>query len=399
MGQFQDTIYHEHPVVIRDVTAAQFAAQAVGAPKNPGVRYRVDGGAEYQWNGSAWVAMVTAQQSVTGRIEFTPGVITGLGLYDSMVKADRASPAFAKTAAEELSVKAGTIIGIADRLLRFAVDTPVIMPALVAGTDYAIYACADGSIRADANWSAPAGYTAANSRKIGGFHYASGGNAAAQAGGSAVPEINEYSIWDLRFRPDCPDPRGMTLVADSFWSDIYLLGVDHHVNGSSAFGVTIADGSSPPKIPARFGGNGANAYSNMTWWVATEVLRSHGKRPPAYDEFAALAYGTTEASSGGTDPGSTILREAYTSKWGVMLATGNMYVWGADFGGGNAAAAWSANTSGRGSTYQMENVARFGGSWGDGSNSGSRSSLWSPSPTSSANSVGARGVCDHVILD
>lgn len=82
MGQFQDTIFHEHPVVIRDVTAAQFAAQAVGAPKNPGIRYRVDGGAEYQWNGSAWVAMVTAQQSVTGGVEkvTAAGVSVGLPL-------------------------------------------------------------------------------------------------------------------------------------------------------------------------------------------------------------------------------------------------------------------------------------------------------------------------------
>jgi len=76
MGQFQDTIYHEHPVVIRDVTASQFAAQAKGAPKSPGIRYRVDGGAEYQWNGSAWVAMVTAQQSVTGGIILADSIVT-----------------------------------------------------------------------------------------------------------------------------------------------------------------------------------------------------------------------------------------------------------------------------------------------------------------------------------
>lgn len=73
MGQFQDTIYHEHPVVIRDVTASQFAAQANGAPKHPGIRYRVDGQTEYQWNGAQWVAMVSAAQSLTGGSVFFAG--------------------------------------------------------------------------------------------------------------------------------------------------------------------------------------------------------------------------------------------------------------------------------------------------------------------------------------
>lgn len=72
MGQFQDTYFKEHPIVIRDVTASQFAAQAIGAPDNPGIRYRVSGGTEYQWDGSNWVAMVSSKRNpVTGRIEFS----------------------------------------------------------------------------------------------------------------------------------------------------------------------------------------------------------------------------------------------------------------------------------------------------------------------------------------
>ena len=46
------------------------------------------------------------------------------------------------------------------------------------------YACADGTIRADANWSAPTGYTTANSRKIGGFHYGLVAPGTTVAGGS-----------------------------------------------------------------------------------------------------------------------------------------------------------------------------------------------------------------------
>ena len=314
-------------------------------------------------------------------------------------KADPNTVAFTRTGNGTVSVKAGTVVDVKGTPVAFASATAVTMPTLSSGTDYAIYACADGSIRADASFTAPSGYTTANSRQIGGFHYAPGGNAAAQAGGDTTPQINAFSLWDLKFRPACPDPRGMTLVADGFWADIYLLGVDHLVNGTSKFNVTIADGSSPPRVPTKFGGNGTTTYTTLNWWEAREVMVHHGKRLPTYGEFAALAYGTTEATQGGTDPGSTILRNAFTSRWGVMLAAGNMWVWGDEFGGGAASAAWTANTGGRGSTYQMENAVFFGGFWGDGANCGSRCSSWNLSPSSSLYSIGARGVCDHLILD
>jgi hypothetical protein len=218
------------------------------------------------------------------------------------------------------------------------------MPTLTAGTDYAIWVKDDDTIEASANFSSAPG--AGNWRKIGGFHYAPGGNASAQAGGDDAPAINEYSFWDLKFRSACPDPRGMTLVADSIWADIYLLGVDHIINGTSKYNVTIADGASPPKIPTKFGGNGSTAYSSFNWWEANEVLRSHGKRLPTYGEYAALAYGTTEATSSGGGSGgdvpttgvsgtsATNAWNKFTSRWGVIQSTGCMWVWGANFGGG-----------------------------------------------------------------
>jgi hypothetical protein len=324
-------------------------------------------------------------------------VVGSSGARGLFYKADPTAVAFTKTAAATASIKAGTKVDVAGTLVEFAAATAITMPALTAGTDYAIWVKDDATLQATTSFTSAPG--AGNWRKIGGFHYAPGGNAAAQAGGDATPAINEYSLWDLKFRPACVDPRGMTLVADSFWADIYLLGVDHLTNGTSKYNVAIADGSSPPKIPTKFGGNGTAAYGSLTWWEANEVLQSWGKRSPTYDEFAALAYGTTEASSGGTDPASTILLQAYTSKWGAMLASGNMWIWGANFGGGAAGAGWAANTGGRGSTYQMENAVIFGGYWGETSNSGSRASAWTNSPTYSGNLVGARGVCDHLILD
>jgi hypothetical protein len=321
-------------------------------------------------------------------------------------KADPAAVAFTKTGAGTAQIKAGTKIDVAGTVVTFTSATSITMPTLTAGTDYAIWVKDDATIQATTDFVSPPG--AGNWRKIGGFHYAPGGNATAQSGGDTTPAINDYSFWDLKFRPACFDPRGMTLVADSFWADIYLLGVDHLINGTSKYNVTIADGSSPPKIPTKFGGNGSATYSTLTWWEANEVLQSWGKRLPTYAEFAALAYGTTEAtSSGGTDvpttgvngTGATNAWNKFTSRWGVIQATGCMFVWGADFGGGAASASWVANTGGRGSTYQMENVVTLGGCWSVSSNSGSRASDWNPPPTASGNSISARGVADHMIID
>jgi hypothetical protein len=320
-------------------------------------------------------------------------------------KRDSASVAFTKTGAGAASIKAGAIVDAAGVLVTFAADTAVTMPTLSAGTDYAIYVCTDGSIRADASFTAPTGYTTANSRQVGGFHYAPGGNATAQSGGDTNASINAYSMWDITWRPAAPDPRGMTLVGGAFWCDIYLLGVDHHLNGTSKYNVTIADGSAPPKVAAAFGGNGSATYSGLTWWHANECMQAAGKDLLSVGEFCAATYGTTEASSAGTDPVSTVLRQAYTSKWGVMLATGNLWVWSRDWnmrwdgaGGFN----WRSYGEGRGQQYIGGDVnlvaAVLGGVWTLGAYSGSRAALWSDYPWSSRGDFGARGRCGHLRL-
>jgi len=311
-------------------------------------------------------------------------------------KVDPYTVAFSKTGNGTASIKAGTSVMVGSVSVKYVSATAITMPTLVAGTNYAIWVKDNAVIQATTNHStAP---DAGNWLKIGGFHYAPGGHSGSPGGGNATPQINEYSFWDLKFRPECFDPRGMTLVADSFWADIYLLGVDHLTNGTSAYNVTIADGASPPKIPTKFGGTGTSAYASLTWYEACEVLRSWGKRAPTYSEFAALAYGTTEASSIGTDPVSTTWNATYISKWGVAQSSGNLWIWGDEFGGGAAGAGWVANTGGRGSTYQQENAVIFGGDWGDTSNSGSRCSFWNYAPSNSRNFFGARAVCDHLIL-
>jgi hypothetical protein len=313
-------------------------------------------------------------------------------------KADAYSVGFTTTGAGTAQIKAGTVVEVAGQIINFSSATAIVMPTLTAGTDYAIYATTDGSVVADSNFSAPSGYTTANSRKIGGFHYAPGGNAPAQAGGNSTPQINSYSLWDLKWKPSCSNPRGMTLVAGSFWSDIYLTGVDWYTNGTSKYNVAYADGSSPAKIPASYGGNGSSAYANYDWWNATEVVTSVGKRLPNYNEFSALAYGTTEASSVGSEQNSTVLNAAYTSRWGVIQASGVLYTWGNEFGGPYAGASWVATPLSRGSAYNLSNAVLFGGFWLTGSNAGSRCSDWYGAPSFSGGYIGSRAVCDHLIL-
>jgi len=315
--------------------------------------------------------------------------------YGLFSKIDPTVVAWDKTGAFTMETNTGLYIEVNGDVKTIASATSITMPSATAGTDYAIWCTTAGALEATTDHVSP---PSANARKVGGFHYAAGGNATGTSGGDTTASINEYSLWDLKWKPNCPDPRGMTLVGGHFWSDIYLTGVDHHTNGTSYYNVTIADGSSPPKVPSLFGGNGSTTYGSYTWWEQAELLSSHGKRPPTYQEFSALAYGTTEASSRGSDPTTTQMSatdDNFTSKWGVIQSTGCMYTWGNHFGGPNGSSAWTANTEGRGSTYNLSNVVILGGVWNDTSDSGSRGSRWSNAPTNSSFLIGSRGVCDH----
>ena len=311
-------------------------------------------------------------------------------------KTDPTIVAWTKTGAGTATTSSILYIEVNGALKTIASGTSISMPTLASGTDYAIWAKTDGTLQATTDHTSP---PTANARKVGGFHYAHGGNATAQSGGNTTPAINEYSMWDLKWRPTAPDPRGMTLVGGGYWADIYLTGVDAITNGSSKYNVTMADGSSPPKVPTMFGGNGSTTYGTYTWFEAMELATAFGKRCPTQAEFMSLAYGTTEASSIGSDQGSTILNAAYTSKWGVMQAAGVLFVWGRDRGGAFNTSGWDANTEGRGSEYNAPNSALFGGGWDYGAIAGSRCSLWNNSASFSASYIGSRFVCDHLQLD
>lgn len=384
--------------------AVQLAFRAaLPAMSSPGFLYT--DGTIAKWN------LVTNNTVLTGLTEAESLIVVGVAEAGSLIvggvafgnlayrqfqKYDYTQPWIGKTGAFAIAVTSDAWVEVNGIWTFVASGTAATMPGSpVAGTDYALWVKTGGVLEVTSSFTSP---PVAGSRLVGGFHYAPGGNATGTSGGDSTPAINQYSLWDLKWRPSGDDPRGMHLVGGGFWGDIYITGVDHIINGTSKYNVTIADGSSPPRIPVAFGGNGSTVYGSYNWWEAAEVLHSHGKRLPTYMEYCALAYGVTEATSRGSDPGTTGLDAARTSKWGTMQATGNMYIWGADLGGPYAAAGYVATPGTRGSTYYLPNAVIFGGDWGEGAISGSRYSYWGGAPSNSADSVGSRGVSDHMKL-
>lgn len=349
------------------------------------------------------------------------GLLSATTPQDAQIfsKADSSSVIFVKTGAGTVSIKAGSQVAVNGKLINFAAQTAVTMPSLTTGIDYAIYVCDDSTIRADSNMSAPSGYNTTNSRKIGGFHYSLTAAGTTVAGGSfnstgspvgggmvwtqgdvdKIAGINQWSLWDLKFRPACTDPRGMVLVGGRVWVDVYLCNTDTDANGTSKAGSNIASGTVLPKVPAAFGGNGTLTYSTLNWWEASELARAKQKRLMLASEFYEAAFGVTENqtidATASTYP-TTQRNAGYTSKYGIEQASGHHYTWGQDSAG--SASAWVAN-GGRGQSYN-NSVYRvlLGGTRTSGANSGSRCSSWSYVTSGSSWGIGLRAACDHVQL-
>jgi len=282
-------------------------------------------------------------------------------------------------------------------IVEIPAGTSISMPSLSAGTDYAIWVAPDGTLEADASFSTP---PAAGGRRVGGFHYAPGGNASfsLNAGdGGTTPQINEHSFYDLKWRPSVADPRGLTLVGDgAFWCGIYHLAGDHLSGPPHRFGVDPARDGNPPDLV-----DGSGKYPDAQPMNIFESLWYHGFRTPRVEDFQLLAFGTNEAASRGSDPGTTGLPGGntdaqFTSHWGVIQSTGVIALWSND-----SILSTSDETlpnPSRGNRFRVVRFAFLGGNWFNGSVSGSRY-VTANTATLSNTLSGGRGVCDHLILD
>ena len=315
------------------------------------------------------------------------------------------SVVFAKTGNGTAETSGDLVVDVDGTVVKVLEGTSISMPTLVVGTDYAIWMEPDGALTADASFTSP---PVAGARRVGGFHYAPGGNATISAtgdwtthtGGNTTPQINEYSFYDLKWKPSAPDPRGLTLVNDSFWTGMYLMSNGDGAGPLHRYNVNpCRDGNAPFKPYATT----PTRYINAIPMNIFEVLAYNGFRAPDVNEFQLLAIGVNEERSiGGSGPGLTgdvsdRNKNQQTSAWGVFDATGVLRVWGRDSLPDNVQD--NNVTQGRSNNvWRISRFAVFGGLWNVGANSGSRS-VASSTASNSPTFDGGRGVADHVILD
>lgn len=200
---------------------------------------------------------------------------------------------------------------------------------LELGDDVYIYAVQhnDGRARlvASKNITVPDGYTADNSRKIGGFHFGRVRPVAQRYNAAFVPpvQIVPNSVWDLRHRPTC-DPTGMVeVVPGKLWVDIYL-----NSEGS---------GTWPENIPvSRYGVMPIrdDIYARVDFHL---LARNAGKRLPTVEEFLTYAEGAPQGNDGDNDtawsattntgPTNTGAVAKAVSMFNVVDAAGNLWDW------------------------------------------------------------------------
>jgi hypothetical protein len=274
-----------------------------------------------------------------------------------------------------------------------------------AGKDFYVYACTpasgtDPDFILSANLtipdSIPSGATPTedNTRKVGGFHglcadvgTISGHDLSGYVAGDILPQ----SVWDLDHRPESKPEGKVYDPGSGKWPYIYMASVQGG-ELASVYGATIADGES------------AEAFH---WYKFDQWFRRNTERLPFQGEFVSLSLGSNQGTNidGGADPGTTgghsdTAGRRMISNIGCEDCCGALWQWGIEGGATNdVGSSWSdafdSNDSDVGGQhYEAPNRPRFGSYWGNGSNCGSRGSIWNYSPLYLNAGCGARGVAE-----
>lgn len=338
---------------------------------------------------------------------------------------------------QQLTIIEGCVISIAGSGI-FETATTILTAANLdtgtafeAGTDYYVYVCDtqnndDGErYYISKNATYPQGWNAANSRKIGGFHYGkcrkvddngqpvnTAGTRFGSGWESAIYDgIVPRSVWTLGHRPKC-SPEGMVYLGGGTWVDIYLNSDDGEYGLLSECGATPMTGT-----------------EDMSWYTFVERLQKSGKRMPNYAEFCAYAFGSPaglgssndNAWSATTNNGRTTTGKVAkaVSAIGVRDAVGLVWEWldeittraehvkNATY---HASEAWGWDLTSPLKTaadqYDVGNIYEYyayslaaliaGGFWPDGAQGGARAVNCSGCPSAVLPSVGARGACDSL---
>jgi hypothetical protein len=260
-----------------------------------------------------------------------------------------------------------------------------------AGKDFYIYACQPASgdivkIVLSANSSVPSGYTADNSRKMGGFHclcVSAGTISGHTLTGFVAGDVLPASIWDLNHRP-VSNPEGMVYdEKSSIWVDIYL---------------TSGTGASTASV---YGGTISN---NRNWLDFVDDGGAVSKRMLKDREFQLIAAGSNEETniSGSTAPGTTgghsdTANRRMISNIGCEDCAGAMWQWldEQSYRSDGTAWAWYDLPGAKGSLYRQGTYGDVklvaGGGWADAADCGSRGRVANNCRWVANASIGGRG--------
>lgn len=305
-----------------------------------------------------------------------------------------------------ITIHSGTQVVINEQLYTSTNDvtlqlTSAGQPSELAGKDVYIYACQPIDVSSteptfvlSLNSTVPTGYSADNSRKIGGFHCLCldvGTIEGHTLSGYVTGDILPASVWDLIHRPKCKQGGMFYLDLTDTWHTIYGLSWDG-TNLVSVYQGIWADGTSTKKWHGE---------------ATLEQLEKQNMRLDWRHEFQMYAKGSNELTNiqGSADPNTTgghkdTAGRRMISNYGAEDCCGALWQWTMDLGfaGGSA---WgdsvynsSVDSQSYGRSYGTLYRLHVGGRWANGSACGSRCVDCSSSSAYVAAYSGARGASE-----
>ena len=237
-----------------------------------------------------------------------------------------------------ITVHAGTQVVINEQLYTVDNDTTLQLssagqPSALAGKDVYIYACQPIDVSStqpvlvlSLNSTVPTGYSADNSRKIGGFHCLCldvGTISGHTLSGYVTGDILPASVWDLIHRPKCKQGGMIYLDLTDTWHTIYGLSWDG-TNLVSVYQGIWADGTSAKKWHGE---------------ATLEQLERQNMRLDWRHEFQMYAKGSNEQTNiqGSSDPNTTgghkdTAGRRMISNYGAEDCCGALWQWTMDLG-------------------------------------------------------------------
>ena len=280
--------------------------------------------------------------------------------------------------------------------------------AVTLGDDIYVYAVQQASgmakLVASKNATAPTGYTASNSRKIGGFHVGRTRPIANRFDAAFLPltGIVPNSVWDLAARPKA-SPEGMAEFAPGRWGSIYLL------SPISGAWPSVVFGSRYNVSPVRSTGG----YNELD---LHRGLHAAGMREPSFEEWLMMADGAPQGLDGSNDTAWTLTTNTGPCNTGALQKSvscanfvdtvGNLWErLSHHFDTTTGAYAWDATVVNTGQDSaqargQVSHVAwRYayaGGSWFEGVRAGARTLSLNAAAWDAPGNLGVRGVSDSL---